>query len=169
MIHPASDKFLALSVVAGEALEQGSVLRFTNLNDGTGRMQAFIATATTDVSVFGTFLAYYISPDSEDVEFVGAPQSTTFTLNTDTGVGGGTHTIASGTECVALGGSKVTLIRMDKNSLYDTPATLVSYTPGVNLKLNTNGRICLDANDDIDVVTAKVVQNDGASIVVLLS
>jgi len=169
MIHPASDKFLAFPVVAGEAMEQGSVLRFTNLNDGTGRMQAFKATAAGDVTAFGTFMAYYISPDSQDIEFVGAPESTTFTLNTATGISGGTHTIASGTEIAALGGSKVTLIRMDKNSLYDTPASLASYTPGLALKLHSSGRLALDADDDIDVVTAKVVENDGATIVVLLA
>jgi len=169
MIHPASDKYLAFSVVAGEAMEQGSVLRFTDLNDGTGRMQAFIANATADVSEFGTFMAYYISPDSQDTEFTGAPQSTTFTLNTDTGISGGTHTIASGTEIAAIGGAKVALVRMDRNSLYLTPTTLVSYTPGLNLKLHTSGRICLDANDDLDVLTAKVIENDGATIVVLLA
>ncbi|MBU8922616.1 MAG: hypothetical protein KOO63_12430, partial [Bacteroidales bacterium] len=112
MIHPASDKFVALSVIAGETMEQGSVLKFTE--SPAGRLQAFIATATTDVSDLGTFLAYYITPDSEDVTYIGAPETTTFTLSTDTGVGGGTQAIASGVECVALAGAGVALIRMDR-------------------------------------------------------
>jgi hypothetical protein len=166
MIHPASDKVLALPVVMSEAAVQGSPLEFSD--NGDGRLQAKKATGT-GAFAFGTFLAYYISPDSQDIEFVGAPQSTTFTLNTATGISGGTHTIPSGTECVALGGSKVALIRMDKNSLYDTPATLTSYTPSTVLKAHTDGYLCLDADDDINTSTAQVVQNDGASIVVLLA
>ena len=167
MIHPASDKFVALTVIAGEAMEQGSVLKFTESPDG--RLQAFIATATADVSDLGTFLAYYITPDSEDVTYIGAPESTTFTLSTDTGVGGGTQVIASGIECVALAGAGVALIRMDRYSVYNNPSDLTSYTHGTKLKLHTDGNICLDADDDLDVVTAMVVQNDGQSIVVLLA
>jgi hypothetical protein len=167
MIHPAGDKVLALPIVVAEAMVQGTPVKFTD--NGDGRLRAWKATAAADISSFGTFLAYYITPDSEDVEFVGAPQSTTFTLNTDTGVGGGTHTIPSGTECVALGGSKTALIRMDNNSLYDTPANLTSYTPGTILKVHSDGYLALDADDDIDVTAAKVVQNDTATIVVLLA
>jgi len=166
MIHPAGDKVLALSVVAQEALVQGSPVAFAD--NGDGRLRATLATASGDFG-FGTFLAYWISPDSEDVEFVGAPQSATFDLNTDTGVGGGTNVIASGTECVALGGSKVALIRMDANALYDTPAALTSYVPGTILKYHSDGYLALDADDDVDVETAKVVQNDGKTIVVLLA
>lgn len=167
MIHPASEKYVALSVVAGGALVQGSVLRFANLNDGTGRMQAFPAAATTDISDTGTFLAYYITPDSEDVEYVGAPGTTTFTLNTGTGISGGTNVIASGTEFTALGGR--CLIRLNKDALYGTPAALTAYTPGLALKVHSSGLLCLDAEDDINVVAARVVQNDGKSIVVLLA
>lgn len=166
MIHPASDKFVALSVTVGEAMEQGTVLKFTE--SPGGRLQAFIATATADVSDFGTFMAYYITPDSEDVEFVGAYQTTDFALNTDTGVGGGTQVIASGVECVALGGSGVQLIRLDRYSVYNDPADLTVYTHGLKCKLHSTGNICHDDDDDIDVVTAMVVQNDGQSIVVLL-
>jgi len=169
MILPANDKVIALPCVAGGALEQGSVLRFTNLNDGTGRLQAFKVTAAADVSSgFGTHLAYWVSPDSQDVEFTGAPESTTFTLNTSTGIGGGTHTIASGTEFVALGGGEVALIRLDKNSLYNTPATLTSYPASTILKVHSSGRLALDSEDDIDVVAARVVQNDENTIVVQL-
>jgi hypothetical protein len=167
MIHPAGDKVIALSIVAHEALFQGALVRF--IDNGDGRLGAFKVAATTDISNFGAYMAYWISPDSEDVEYVGAPQSTTFTLNTDTGVGGGTHTIASGTECVALGGSKVALIRIDANSLYGTPSDLTSYTPGLVVKAHTDGYLALDADDDLNVASALVVQNDTASIVVLLA
>lgn len=166
MVHPASDKVLALSIVCHGAMEQGTPVKLSD--NGDGRLRADKATATGDFA-FGTFLAYWVSPDSADVDFVGAPGTTSFALNTDTGVGGGTHTIASGTEAIALGGSKIALIRMDKNSLYNTPASLASYVPGTTLKYHSSGRLCLDADDDVDIATAKVVQNDGASIVVLLA
>jgi hypothetical protein len=168
MILPANDKVIALPCVAGEAMEQGTVLRFADLNDGTGRLQAFIATAAGDVSSFGTHMAYWVSPDSQDVEFIGAPESTTFTLNTSTGIGGGVHNIASGAELVALGASAVSLVRLDKNSIYNTPAALTSYPPSTELKLHTSGLVALDSEDDIDVVTCRVVQNDGNTIVVQL-
>ncbi len=167
MILPASDKFLAIPVVAQEDLTQGQILKLSNY-DGT-RMKAAKIDATGDVAM-GTFLAYYISPDSEDVEYTGKPESTDFTLNTDTGVGGGTNSIPSGTEFVALGGSKVALVRVDKNALYNTPSSLTSYTPGTILKAeSTSGRLALDADDDIDVTCAMVTENDGSSIVVLLA
>jgi hypothetical protein len=167
MIHPASDKYVALTVKAGEALEQGSVVRFTEAPDGT--LQIFKANATADVSNFGTFLAYYITADSQDVEYVGAVETTTFTLNTDTGVGGGMQVIPSGSECAALGGSGVALIRMDRYSLYNDPSDLTSYTVGTVLKVHSDGFLALDADDDLNVVSALVVQNEGQSIVVLLA
>ena len=166
MIHPASDKILALPVVMQEAVVQGTPLKLTD--NGDGRLRGQAAAATADVA-FGTFLAYYISPDSQDIEYVGAMESTTFNLNTGTGISGGTHTIPSGAEAVALGGSKIALIRMDKNSLYGTPSALTSYAPATILKIHSDGYLCLDDDDDIDVSAALVVQNDGASIVVLLA
>lgn len=171
MIHPAdNEKVIALSVVAGEDLQQGSVLKFSDLGDGTGRMQAMKATASGDITAFGTFLAYYISPDSQDIEFVGAPESPTFTLNTATGISGGTNAIASGTEFVALGGSKVALIRMDKNALGGSPTDLTGFTPGLALQYDsTSGLICLAADANVATTSAMVVENDGATIVVLLA
>jgi len=171
MISPASDKFVALSVYARENLEQGSVVQFTQTP--AGKLAAFAVDSGSEsvITNFGTFLAYYITPDSEDVTFVGAPQTTTFTLNTDTGVGGGTQVITSGVECVALAGSGVALVRMDGYSLYGNPTDLSSYTPGTVLKLNATGtaaNICLEADYNVNIVTAMVVQNDGNSIVVLL-
>ena len=167
MIVPAGDKVLAFSVVAQEALFQGALVRFNATPEG--RLGVFKVAATTDISNFGAFMAYYITPDSEDVEYVGAPESATFTLNTDTGVGGGTHTIASGTECVALGGSKIALMRVDGNSLYDTPTDLSSYAPATVLKAHTDGYLALDADDNLDVASALVIENHGNSIVVLLA
>lgn len=164
MIHPVGDKILALPIVVQEDMVQGTPVRF--LDNGDGRLRAAKVTAAGDVSGFGCFLAYWISDDSQDVEFTGAPESTTFTLNTGAD---GTHNIDSGTECVALGGSKVALVRIDKNSLYNTPANLTSYTPSTTLKVHSDGYLCLDADDDIDVSAAKVVQNDTATIVVLLA
>lgn len=168
MILPANEKVIALPVVAGGALVQGSVLRFVNLNDGTGRLQAFTATAAADVSGFGTHLAYWVSPDSQDIEFIGPPESTTFNLNTSTGIGGGVHNIASGAELVAIGGGTAALVRLDKNSLFGAPASLAAYTPSTILKVHSTGYLCLDSQDDIDVEAARVVQNDGNTIVVQL-
>ena len=171
MISPASDKFVALSVYARENLEQGSVVQF--MQTPAGKLAAYAVDSGSEsvITNFGTFMAYYITPDSEDVTYVGAPQTTAFALNTDTGVGGGTQVISSGVECVALGGSGVALVRMDGFSLYDNPTDLASYTPGTFLKLKTTGteaHLCLDADKNVDIVTAMVVQNDGNSIVVLL-
>lgn len=165
MISPASDKVVALSALAAEALEQGSVLRF--VDNGDGRVSAFRANATTDFTEFGTFLAYFITPDSEDVEFKGAPESVDFNLNTDTGVGGGTQTIASGSEFAALGGRA--LIRLDRFSVHNDPADLTAFTPGLNLEADsTTGMLALAADGDLNANAAKVVANDGATIVVLL-
>ena len=166
MIHPASDKVNALSIVCQEAMVQGTPVALAD--NGDGRLRATIAAAAGDFT-FGTMLAYFITPDSEDVEFTGEPQSTNFNLNTDVGVGGGTQVIASGTECVALGGAGVALVRMDRHSVYNTPANLTAFTPGTILKAHTDGLLALDADDDIDVEAAKVVANDGVTIVVLLA
>ena len=166
MLHPAQSKVVALSVSAGEALQQGSVLRFTAMPDGSGRLQAFKAASGSAAFNFGTFVAYYITPDSEDVEYVGAPESATFTLNTDTGVGGGINTIASGVEFVALGGSKTALIRFDKYSLHGTPATLPA--PSTVLRYNSTSGLLSDGAFDTEVNAGLVVQNDIASCVVLL-
>lgn len=173
MIHPASDKRVALSVSAGEALQQGSVLKFTNMPDGTGRLQAFKATNSGDIVKYGTFLAYYITPDSQDIEFVGAPESTAFALNSATGIGGGTNTIASGAEFVALGG-RGTLIRIDANSLNGTPtaATLAGaeYQPGKSLKVNaTSGLLDTQSGGSIHVDAALVIDNDTRTLVVMLA
>lgn len=166
MLHPANTKVVALSVSAGEALQQGSVLRFTAMPDGSGRLQAFKAASGTAAFSFGTFVAYYITPDSEDVEYKGAPESATFTLNTDTGVGGGINTIASGVEFVALGGSKTALIRMDKYSLSGTPGSLPS--PSTVLKYNSSTGLLSAGTFDTDLNCGLVVQNDVSTCVVLL-
>jgi hypothetical protein len=166
MLTPASDKVLAFNVSAGEALQQGTVLRFVPLPEDSGRLQAFkVASGTADFD-FGTFLAYWIPSDSQDIELVGAPQSSTFTLNTGTGIGGGTNVIASGTEFVALGGSKSALVRLDKHSYHGSPATLPQAT--TKLKVNNTSKL-LDASGDITVNAGYVVQNDGPTIVVLLA
>ncbi len=166
MIHPASDKVVALSCVATEAMEQGSLVVFADLGDGTGRLKATKVAAAGDLTN-GAFFAYFITPDSEDVEFTGAPETTTFTLNTDTGVGGGTQTIASGSEMVALGGAVVALLRLDVNSVFES--ALTSYTGGVALKVeSTDSFVALDANDDIDSIVAMVVANDGQAVVILV-
>ena len=165
MIHPASDKLVALSCVATEAMEQGSLVLMADLGDGTGRLKATKITATGDLDG-GAYFAYFITPDSEDVEFTGAPESTTFTLNTDTGVGGGTQTIPSGSEMVGLGGRNA-LLRLDVNSVFET--VLTAHPGGSLLKVEaTDSFLALDANDDIDRVVAMVVANDGQSVVVVL-
>lgn len=171
MIHPASDKRIALNVVAGGALQQGSVLKFAALtpDDGTGRLMAFKATAAADVSNFGCFLAYYITPDSQDIEYVGKPESADFTLNTGTGISGGVNTIASGTEFVALGG-RGALIRLDKNALHGTPSTLTAYPASTILEVNsTSGLLDTVASGDINVSAAQVIANDGVTLVVMLA
>lgn len=165
MIHPASDKILALSVVAGEPLVQGNVLRF--IDNGDGRMKALGANAAANVD-FGVFLAYQVPPDSEDVTFQGAPESTTFTLNTDTGVGGGTHDIASGSELVALGGSKTALIRMDRFSMSGTPADLTAFAPGDVLDVESSDSRLHTSAGDLNVNGGLVVQHDTVTMVVLL-
>ncbi len=166
MIHPASDKVVALTCVATEAMKQGSLVVFADLGDGTGRLKATKVAATGDLTN-GAFFAYFITPDSEDVEFTGAPASTTFTVNTDTGVGGGTLNILSGAQMVALGGGGSALLRVDVNSVFET--VLTGYTGGVSLKVeSTDSFMALDANDDIDSVVAMVVANDGVTVVVLV-
>ena len=165
MIHPASDKLVALSCVATEAMEQGSLVVMADLADGTGRLKATKVAATGDLDG-GTYFAYFITPDSEDVEFIGAPETTTFTLSTDTGVGGGLQTIASGSEMVGLGG-KNALLRLDVNSVFES--VLTGYTGGTLLKVeSTDGFLALDANDDIDLNVAMVVANDGVTTVVIV-
>jgi len=166
MIHPASDKLVALSCVATEAMKQGSLVFFGDLGDGTGRLKATKLTAAGDLTPAGAYFAYFITPDSEDVEFTGAPESTTFDLNTDTGVGGGTQDIVSGSDMVALGG-KNALLRVDVNSVFET--ALTGYTSSTSLKVeSTDAFMALDANDDIDSVVAMVVANDGVTVVVLI-
>lgn len=165
MIHPASDKLVALTCVATEAMEQGSLVVMADLGDGTGRLKATKVATTGDLDG-GTYFAYFITPDSEDVEFIGAPETTTFTLNTDTGVGGGLQTIASGSEMVGLGG-KNALLRLDVNSVFES--VLTSHTGGTLLKVEaTDGFLALDANDDIDQNVAMVIANDGITVVVLV-
>lgn len=169
MLNPASEKVVALSVTAGGALQQGSVLRFAAMPDGSGRLQAFKTTSSSDFN-FGTFLAYFISPDSQDVEFVGRPESTDFTVNTGTGIGGGIQNIASGTEFVALGGSRIALVRVDKNALSNsstTPFVGSLPAPATILKADATSGL-LDPNGSISVNAGLVVENDVATIVVLL-
>lgn len=171
MIHPAGDKRVALNVVAGGALTQGCVLRFAPLtpDDGTGRMMAFKASATGDVTKFGTFLAYFVTADSQDIEFTGKPESTDFTLNAGTGIGGGVNAIASGSELVALGG-RGALIRLDKNALDGPPANLAAYLPSQILKVKAaSGLLDTQAGGDLAVDAALIVENDGPTIVVMLA
>lgn len=170
MIHPAGDKRVALNVVAGAALQQGSVLKLAALtpDDGTGRLMALKVTATADYTAFGTFLAYYVTPDSQDIEFIGKPESTDFTLNTGVGIGGGLNVIASGTEFVALGG-RHQMIRLDKNALHGTPSSLAAYTASSALEVNsTSGLLDTVASGDLNATAAIVVQNDVNSLVVML-
>lgn len=170
MIHPAGDKRVALSVVAGMPLTQGCVLKFVPLlpDDGSGRMMVIKATATSDYTVWGTFLAYYISPDSQDTEFSGRPESTDFTLNTSTGIGGGVNNIPSGAEMVALGGRN-SLIRLDKNAVNGTPVSFGSYPASTVLGASSSsGLLSLVASGDLSSTAAVVVENDGVSLVVML-
>lgn len=170
MIHPAGDKRVALNCLAGNQMQQGTVLRFTPVtpDDGSGRLMAFKATATADFTAYGTFLAYYITPDSQDVEFKGKPESTDFTLNADTGVGAGTNVIPSGAEMVALGGRNA-LIRLDKNALTGTPSSLAAYPASTLLEVNaSSGLLDTVAGGDLNATAAVVVQNDGVSLVVML-
>ena len=170
MIHPASDKRVALNAVAGNAMVQGTVLRFTPItpDDGTGRLMAFKATATTDFTAYGCFLAYYVTPDSQDVEYKGKPESTDFTLNADVGIGGGTNVIPSGAEMVALGGRNA-LLRLDKNALTGTPSSLAAYPASTLLEVNaSSGLLDTVAGGDLNATAAVVVENDGNSLVVLL-
>lgn len=170
MIHPASDKRVALNVVAGMPLVQGSVLKFVPLlpDDGSGRLMVIKASATADYTVLGTFLAYYITPDSQDIEFTGKPESTDFTLNTATGIGGGINTIPSGSELVALGGRNA-LIRLDKNALNGGPSNLSPYPASTVLEVNsTSGLLDIVASGDLNATAAMVVENDGVTLVVML-
>jgi hypothetical protein len=167
MIHPANDKVVALSAVAGEALFQGAVLKL--IPGGDGRLTVLKAAATADYTAMGTFLAYYISPDSQDTDFTGGPETATFTLNTGTGIGGGMHNIPSGADMVALGGSKTALVRIDGNSLYGTPASLAAYTAGLLIEAHTTGYLALVADSDLAATAARVIANDGKSIVVQLA
>lgn len=170
MLHPASDKRTALNCVAGAAMQQGTVLRFAPLtpDDGTGRLMAFKATATGDYTSFGTFLAYYITPDSQDIEFQGKPESTDFTLNVSTGIGGGVNVIPSGAEMIALGGRQA-LIRLDKNALTGAPASLAAYPASTLLEVNAAaGLLDTVAGGDLNASAAMVVENDGATLVVML-
>lgn len=170
MINPASDKRVALSVVAGMPLTQGCVLKFVPLlpDDGSGRLMVIKATATADYTVYGTFLAYFITPDSQDIEFTGKPESTDFTLNTGTGIGGGINNIPSGAEMVALGGRNA-LLRLDKNAVHGTPVSFASYPASTTLGASSSsGLLSLVASGDLSSVAAVVVENDGATIVVML-
>lgn len=170
MIHPAGDKRIALNVVAGGALQQGSVLKLAALtpDDGTGRLMALKVSATADYTAAGTFVAYFITPDSQDIEFTGKPESTDFTLNAGTGISGGVNAIASGTECVALGGRNA-LLRLDKNALHGTPSSLAAYTAWSALEVNSSsGLLDTVASGDLNATAAMVVQNDGNSLVVML-
>jgi len=170
MIHPAGDKRVALSVVAGMPLTQGCVLKFVPLlpDDGSGRMMVIKANATADYTTFGTFLAYYITPDSQDIEFSGKPESTDFTLNTGTGIGGGVNVIPSGAEIAALGGRNA-LVRLDRNALNGPPTNLLPYTASTVLEVNsTSGLLDSVASGDLNATAALVVENDGATIVVML-
>ena len=170
MIHPAGDKRLALSVVAGQALQQGSVIKLAPItpDDGSFRLMATKVTATADYTAAGTFLAYYISPDSQDIEFSGKPESTDFTLNTGTGISGGTNSIPSGAEMVAMGGRNA-LIRVDKNSINGTPSSLAGYTVWSPLEVaSASGLLDTVVSGDLNATAAYVVQNDGGSIVVML-
>lgn len=170
MIHPAGDKRVALSVVAGMPLTQGCVLKFVPLlpDDGSGRLMVIKANATTDYTVYGTFLAYYVTPDSQDTEFTGKPQSTDFTLNTGTGIGGGMNNIPSGSEMVALGGRN-SLIRLDRNALNGPPTNLAPYVASTVLEVNsTSGLLDSVVSGDLNATAAVVVENDGATLVVML-
>jgi hypothetical protein len=99
------------------------------------------------------------------VEFKGKPESTDFTLNPDAGIGGGINAIASGTEIVALGGGGVALVRIDKNAIAGTPSTMPN--AAVVLKAD-NATSLFDPAGNITVNAGLVVQNDIATVVVLL-
>ena len=170
MIHPAGDKRVALNVVAGMPLFQGNVLKFVPLlpDDGSGRLMVIKATATTDYTALGTFLAYYITPDSQDIEFTGKPESTDFTLNTATGIGAGVNSIPSGAELIALGGRNA-LIRLDRNALNSAPSNLSTYVASTLLEVNsTSGFLDSVASGDLNATAAMVVENDGVTLVVML-
>jgi hypothetical protein len=166
MIHPANNKVVALSVVAGAAMTQGQLLKFY-VASGYGQMLAAPAIATGDYNSlnFGVFMAYNIPLDSMVVEFKGRPESTDFTLNADAGIGGGINSIASGTEIVALGGGGIAMVRLDKNALDGTPSTMPN--AAVILQPKTTSSL-LSTSGDISLNAGLVVQNDIATVVVLL-
>jgi len=163
MIHPANNKVLALSVIAGQSLTQGELLKFY-VASGSLLMLGAPALAVGDF-LFGPFLAYNVPLDSMVVEFKGRPESTDFSLNTDAGIGGGINSIASGTEIVALGGAGIALIRIDKNAIDGTPSTM----PNAATVLSAaNATSLLATAGNISVNAGLVVQNDIATVVVLL-
>ena len=163
MIHPANNKVLALSVIAGQALTQGELLKFY-VASGSLLMLAAPALAAADF-LFGPFLAYNVPLDSMVVEFKGKPESTDFTLNTDAGIGGGINSISSGTEIVALGGPGIALIRIDKNALDGTPSTMPNAAQVLTVQ---NSNSLLSTAGNVSVNAGLVVQNDIATVVVLL-
>src|SRR5437660_10747831 len=163
MIHPANNKVVALSVIAGQALTQGELLKFY-VASGSLLMLGAPALAAADF-LFGPYLAYNVLLDSMVVEFKGKPESTDFTLNPDAGSGGGIIAIASGTEIVALGGGGVALVLIDKNAIAGTPSTMPN--AAVVLKAD-NATSLFDPAGNISVNAGLVVQNDIATVVVLL-
>lgn len=170
MIHPAGDKRVALNVVAGMPLVQGNVLKFVPLlpDDGSGRLMAIKASATADYTALGTFLAYYITPDSQDIEFTGKPESTDFTLNAATGIGSGVNVIPSGSELVALGGRNA-LIRLDRNAIHNAPSNLASFVASTLLGVSSSsGLFNTVASGDLASTAGMVVENDGVTLVVML-
>lgn len=157
-----------IDCVAGEALEVGQVIKLQD--DGNGVLEAVVAAAAADASVWGTMIAWWINPRSEAVEYEGDADGIGLTLAaaTDTDA---IHFIPSGSRMVAVGGKGVTEVRYFVDSLNDDFAVTLPAVGDVLGVSSADSKLCeFDAGDVIVSfdAAARVVEADAVSVTVIL-
>ena len=156
-----------IDCVAGQALEQGNVLKLEDHGDVLVR--AVKATASADVNdIMGPLLAHWINERSTATAFSGGADGFTFTT-TGAGDEDSIHFIPSGSRMLALGGKGVAEVRLFEDSL-DTEFTGNLPAIGTTLDFSTDeSKLCSTGNGSAaGKSVAFVLENDGVSVSVIL-
>lgn len=156
-----------IDCIAGEALEQGQLVKLVNHSDVL--LRAMKVTQGSDVNdVLGPLVAHWINERSTSVSFSGGTNGYTFNVAGSSDEDS-IHYIPSGSRMLAVGGKGVTEVRFFPASL-DTEYASTLPAVGTTLQFSTDeAKLCSSGNGAASTKNVGfVVENDGVSVAVLL-
>lgn len=157
---------ITIDCVALEPLEEGMVLELVDRGEGV-LPGARKATSAAAQAVWGTLIAHWINPRSTAYAYDGREDHTEYTPATSGRIDE-IHHIPAGANLIAVGGKGFAEIRVFPESLHESLATLPDF--GEILAFSSEDAKLCAATDAtaLGENIARVVENDGASIAVIL-